>query len=200
VEDKDLHNLLNRPSVPCGLEKAIRVNWKQQLVRPAETRGWMHGRWALAGVASFVIVLVVLGVTFQTPSVVKAAYADIAKDKAHNVGITVPEETWRSALGIDTPARMAAVDMTKYCTIQGHKTLHFQVSGLQRNQSEKSEVHFFVQRGQFAKRFWQKSDGAFQSMPWRLIRPRPNLSVLVMYSEHADPNRVERLIRAMFVA
>lgn len=196
MNDIDLQKQLKRPSVPKQLETSIRENWKQQLAQSHGTG--RQKRFRFVGVAAAVAIVAItlfMVMTLQTPSVVRHALADIEKDKRLNVGIAVPENTWMSSLRIKAPPAAMAIDMTKYCYIEGAKTVHFQLAG-----DDRSEVHLFVQNGEFEKRSWQTTQGEFESMKWQLLKPRDDLSILVLFSKNADALNIERLIDTMFLA
>ncbi|WP_455203108.1 DUF3379 family protein [Kaarinaea lacus] len=196
MNEKDLQDQLKRPSLPKELEASIRENWKQQLAQSHEIR--RQKRFRLVGVAASVAIVtitLIVVMTLQTPTVVRHALADIEKDKPLNVGIAVPDNIWMSSLRIKAPPAVMAIDMTKYCYIEGAKTVHFQLSG-----ADHSEVHLFVQDGEFEKRSWQTTQGELESMKWRLLKPRDDLSILVLFSRNADTLSIERLIDTMFFA
>ena len=194
MNDRDLHKQLTTPPIPKDLEKKIHENWKQQLT-PVE-KAYTAFAWRAAYVSSaclFVVALAFSSLSFSTPSLVTAAYHDIQKDRPLEIGISIPNEVWLQTHHINMPPASMAIEMTKYCYIERHKTVHLQIAG-----AKQGKVHLFIQQGEFDQSFWHKSTGNFKSMPWRLLAPRTDLSVLAFYTPDMNPDNVEKLINTMF--
>ena len=58
-------------------------------------------------------------------------------------------------------------------------------------------VHLFIRDGNFDTPIWE-SKNKEPTMPWRLIKPRSDLSVLVLYTEDMNLASVDKLIQTMF--
>jgi len=190
-----LRRALQRPTPPPALKVNVFRNWQQQLAQAQVRRIPLDLRVMMACVVLVVVVVVSVIRVNHTPGVVTAALADIQKDKLLKVGLSLPADAWP---GEEKTARLLegmVLKMTKYCTLDGHRTVHYQILGKNRG-----EVHLFLQQTKFPALFWQKTQGENQSMPWRLLNPAPGLSVLVVYSSDMDVNNVEKLINNLFYA
>jgi len=192
-DDKNLYRQLNRPPVPDDLEEKIRANWRDQMSRQQQNR---PVKFIIAAASLFgIIVGAVLVVNLSTPQdLITIAINDIYKDEKNNVGITLPIELVVKQANIHLPPESMPVEMTKLCNLNGNKTTHIKVAG-----AKHGAVHLFVKVGDFDASLWESKDIA-PAMPWRLIKPRDNLSVLVVYTEDMNPASVDRLIQTMFYA
>jgi hypothetical protein len=192
MEDKDLKEQLNQLSVPHDLEQKIRANWKQQLNHD-------QGQWfrykglVAAGVMGLTLAALLFNLTNSTPKLLSLAINDIQSDAQQNIGISIPMDVLTKWGNVNLPPISMPLKMTKYCTLGGNKTIHVQVDG-----ARQGEVHLFIRRGDFDIAFWQSRQGQIDSMPWRLLKPRDDLSVLVLYTHDMNPANVEKLIQTMF--
>jgi|GEM_PF-3520806 len=192
ADRKDLQKLLRKPAASKGLGKKINKNWKQQISQSKTKQSATAWRIASVSAACVFIFIVTIGVTNQTPAMVDAAYIDIKKDELLDIGISIPSQTWLSSYQIQTPPAAMVVKMTKYCVIDGQKTTHLKISG-----ESRGEVHLFIQSKRFNKEFWQKEKGVIKTMPWLIMTPRSDLSVLVLYTENMNPKNVKKMLRTM---
>jgi len=190
MKDRELERQLDRPIVPNDLEASIRSNWKTQIGGPSQQRRW---NTMLASAASLVMVVALLASFGQTPGVVSDALADISDDAKHGVGISIPLETLLAEKHFKAPLQNMQVKMTKYCDLDSSRTVHLQVAG-----ERQGQVHLFIQEGAFDVAAWQKNRGELGAMTWKLITPREDISVLVMYTADMNPDNVEKLIQQMF--
>jgi hypothetical protein len=194
MEDKHLQQQLNRLVLPNDLEDRIRANWKQQLNKHPGKRS-RSGILAAAALAGLTLAILLLNAINTTPVIVTTALNDIRNDAQHNVGISIPLDVLAQLDDVNLPHESMPLTMTKYCTLGSSKTIHLQVAG-----AKQGEVHLFIQRGGFDIAFWQAAQGQVDSMPWKLVKPRDNLSVLVLYTRDMNPANVEKLIQTMFYA
>ena len=192
-DDHDLQPWLARPTPPVDLEKQLQENWQQQLNQPKRKRPLTPLRIAFASLTLVIVAVISATVGQQTPTVVLAAYQDIEKDKLLNIGISVPKQVWLTQHQIHAPLNEMKIEMTKFCNIAQHHTVHLKIAG-----KERGNVHIFLYQGDLNPAFWQKSRGDINTMPWRILQPRKDLSVLVLYSSDMDSVNVDRLIDAMF--
>ena len=192
---------LNALEVPEELENRIRSNWHSQMRgsnsgrvknEAEKIRFWRPG---LALAASLLIAFFVSTQPFKTPALIDAAVNDILKDAKTNIGLSISLETVLAMHDIQLPPMSMPISMTKFCTLDGLKTTHMQVNG-----ADKGEVHFFIKQGEFDIAFWQANQGEVATMPWKLIKPGKDLSVLVLYSVDMNPENVAHLIQKMFFA
>ena len=77
--------------------------------------------------------------------------------------------------------------------LNGHKTIHLKVAG-----EKQGTVHLFIKEGHFDLTKSNRDEEINESMPWKLINPREDLSVLVLYTKDMNPANVDRLIQTMF--
>lgn len=190
--NKDLKEQLDRLPVPHDLEQKIRANWKQQLNQD-------HGQWfrykglVAAGVVGLTFAVLLFNLINSTPKLLSMAINDIQSDAQQNIGISIPMEVLTQWGNVNLPPVSMPLKMTKYCTLGGNKTIHVNVNG-----ARQGEVHLFIKRGDFDIAFWQARQGQINSMPWRLLKPHDDLSVLVLYTHDMNPANVEKLIQTMF--
>ena len=192
--DRDLQNSLKRPTPPQDLEKLIRENWQQQLSQPLTNRS-LKSHWRL--IAASIAICVIATFSFvgltKTPSVIAAAINDIASDKKQNIGLAVPTKEWLSAHQVNMPPSVMPIKMSKHCLIAGNKTLHLQIAG-----EKQGEVHLFILPGEFDRALWQTRNGTASSMPWIIIQPNSDISVLVLHTHDMNKEKVQQLIQIMF--
>lgn len=192
-DDSELQRQLNRPTVPEDLEKKIRANWQDQKSRPLRHKPAKY----LLVAASLVGVIIgtVLVNRLLTPNdLITLAINDINNDEKHQVGITLPVELLVKQANIQLPPESMPIEMTKLCNLKGNKTTHIKVAG-----AKQGAVHLFIKQGDFDVSLW-KSENRPPAMPWKLIKPRGDLSVLVVYTEDMNPASVDQLIQTMFYA
>lgn len=194
MDDKHLQTQLNRPTVPEGLEDRIRNNWKEQITQSQNYRP-LKRMLAIVGMFGLIIGILLVNSVYTTPSLVTAAVDDIHKYEKHKIGIALPIASLIEETGINLPMNSTPIKMTKYCTLNDSKTTHIKVAG-----AKQGEVHLFISRSEFDVYFWHAQKGVVGSMPWRLFKPREDLSVLVLYSHDMNPSNVEKLIQTMFYA
>ncbi|WP_455208360.1 hypothetical protein [Kaarinaea lacus] len=192
-DDKDLHRQLNRPHVPDDLEKKIRANWQDQKSKKLRKK---PSRYLFLAASLFgIIVGTVLVNQLSTPKdLISIAINDINKDEKHHVGITLPVELLLKQTKIHSPPDSMPIEMTKLCNLNGNKTTHIKVAG-----AKQGAVHLFIKAGDFDASLWEPKNNS-SSMPWKLIKPRNDLSVLVVYTEDMNPVNVDKLIQTMFYA
>jgi len=193
MDDKDLYRQLNNPDVPGDLEKKIRANWLDQ---KAKQRPTMPVRQIL--VAASVVVLIagaVLTSWLTTPNdLISIAINDINNDEKQHIGMTMPIDAFVKQANIHLPPASMPVEMIKQCNLNGNKTMHVKVAG-----ANQGAVHLFINKGDFTTSLWTSNDDV-PAMPWRLIKPRKDLSVLVVYTKDMNPASVDKLIQTMFYA
>lgn len=190
-DDKDLHRQLNRPPVPVDLEKIILANWQDQKSRQHHNNSF---KYILVAASVFgIIVGAVLVNNFSAPDdLISIAINDIKKDEKHHVGITLPVEKVLQQANIHLPPESMPIQLAKLCNLNGNKTTHIKVLG-----AKQGAVHLFIKAGDFDAVLWE-SESSVPAMPWRLIKPRNELSVLVVYTEDMNPASVDKLIQTMF--
>lgn len=197
--DQDLSDSLKRPSPPHDLEKKIRENWRQQLAQQNSPQNNASHPVPIRLVAASIAICVVITLTFMginhTPGLVTAALNDIAKDKTLKVGLSIPPEKWLAVHQINMPPSAMPIKMTKKCLIDGNDTFHLQIAG-----EKQGEVHLFIVQGKFDTTFWQNHKGIDSSMPWEVIKPSKELSVLVLHTHDMNKEKVQQLINNMFYA
>lgn len=190
-DDKDLQRQLNRLPVPDDLEKKIRANWQDQ-----QSKRHQHKpvKYILVAASLFgIIVGTVLVNRLSTPKdLISIAINDINKDKKQHVGITLPMELLVKQANIHLPPDSMPIEMIKLCNLNGNKTTHIKVAG-----TKQGAVHLFIKEGDFNASLWESTHNP-PTMPWRLIKPRNDLSVLVVYTEDMNPASVDKLIQTMF--
>ncbi|MFV2056260.1 MAG: hypothetical protein ACC707_07310 [Thiohalomonadales bacterium] len=204
ISDDKIKRQLHRPHLPSDLEDKIRANWRNQIAQ--EKTFWSRKKIAVTAMAFVLLpgIIMISGVfsipislsnSFSVPGIVTAAANDIIKDEQRQIGIVIPLHSLLNATDILPPPQSMVVKMTKICTVAGNKTTHIKIAG-----SQKGFVHLFIQRGQISTTFWRPRQGVFETMPWKIIQPRKNLSVLVLYTSDMDPINVDKLINTMFSA
>ena len=192
--DNELKRQLNRPPVPKDLEVGIRSNWQEQVASNKGHRS-IKRYAAVASLCGVMLAVLLINNIHTTTQLVTAAVSDIHNDEKKHLGITVPIDSFSKVANFNLPPKSMTVEMTKYCTLIGNKTMHIKVAG-----EKQGEVHLFVMRDGFNTSFDQARTGEIESMPWKIIQARNDLSVLVVYSHDMNPQNVEKLIQTMFYA
>lgn len=187
-DDRHLQQQLSRPTPPPELEAKIISNWQEQLKRQRRSG---YGKRLLVAASLCAIALGAgLFVLTPEPDLVQFAIADIKKDAAHNHGIILPVSHAIKQAKINMPPADMPVKLSKRCELDGNNTVHLKVAGAQ-----KGAVHLFIKKGSFD--VLPNSDKATM-MPWKLITPRKDLSVLVLYTSDMNPANVDKLLDTMF--
>jgi len=192
-DDKDLHRQLNRPPIPEDLERKIHANWQEQ--KSTEHRN-NPVKYILVAASLFGIIFgTVLVNNLSAPgNLISIAINDINKDEKHHIGITLPVESLLKQANIHLPPESMPIEMAKLCNLNGNRTTHIKVAG-----AKQGAVHLFIRAGDFDAPLWESEKNA-PAMPWKLIKPRNDLSVLVIYTEDMNPASVDKLIQTMFYA
>lgn len=189
MDDNELHNQLNRPPIPDDLEAKLRSNWHEQMnnrrnnVKPA--------MMALIAASFFGIVIgtALINNGIAQKDLIKVAMNDIVNDKKQNAGIILPINSVIEQTNIHSPPKPMTVKMSKVCNLNGNKAFHLTVAG-----AKQGEVDLFIKKGNFDL----TPSSQNKDMPWKLIKPRDNISVLILYTKDMNPANVERLIQTMF--
>jgi len=192
-DDTELYRQLNRPQIPDELENKILANWQDQ---KSGKRAKKTSRYLVTAVSVFAFAIgsVLVYRQFISNDLVQVAINDIRKDDSHHVGITIPVELLVKQAKIHLPPASMPIEMTKLCHLNSDKTMHIKVAG-----KKHGAVHLFIKAGNFDASF-RESGHYVPSMPWKLIKPRKDISVLVVYTEDMNPASVDELIKAMFYA
>lgn len=190
-DDNDLHRQLNRPTVPDDLEKKIRANWQDQKSRPLRHKPAKY-LFIAASLVGVIIGTVLVNRLLTPNDLITLAINDINNDEKHQVGITLPIELLVKQAKIQLPPESMPIEMTKLCNLKGNKTTHIKVAG-----AKQGAVHLFIKQGDFDASLWESANST-PVMPWKLIKPRTDLSVLVVYTEDMNPANVDKLIQTMF--
>jgi len=190
TDEQDLTRQLNRPAPPPDLVDKIHANWRQQIAQQQAARPL---RWAVvAGLALMALLLTPL-LKSPAPDLVSAAISDIVNDDKQQVGMTLTLDEVLQASHLQPPPPSMAVAMSKYCQLNGNKTTHLKIAG-----AKQGYVHLFIRQGNFEATGWQADDRSSSPMPWRLLKPRKDLTVLVLYTRDMNPASVDTLLQTMF--
>lgn len=144
-------------------------------------------KWAGSFVASVLVFIIVFSY-FQTPALVSDAYADISKDADLNNGMPVSMQQWLGENSISPIPQQYAVEMSKFCKLDQYLTTHVRIAGV-----EQGKVHLFFHQGERAAS-WFDRRGELNSMNWRLLKVRDNLTLLVMFTEDMREAAVEQIL------
>lgn len=194
MDDHDLQRQLNRPPVPENLECKIRDNWREQIDK---SRRQIPIRQILiaASIAGITIFIAAVNSFLSTQNLITVAMNDIKKDESEHTGITLPVSDIVKKEHIHFPPPNMSVAMTKICTLSGNKTIHMKIDG-----AKQGAVHIFIKHGAFGASTSLPDAVSTTAMPWKIIKPRSDLTVLVIYTNDMNPNGVAKLIQAMFYA
>lgn len=192
-DDSELQRQLNRPPVPEDLEKKIRANWQDQKSRPLRHKPAKY-LFIAASLAGIILGTVLVNHLITPNDLITIAINDINNDEKHHVGITLPVDLLIKQAKIQLPPDSMPIEMTKLCNLKGNKTTHIKVAGV-----KQGAVHLFIKQGDFDASLWESANSSTE-MPWKLIKPRTDLSVLVVYTEDMNPASVDQLIQTMFYA
>lgn len=144
-------------------------------------------KWVGSSVASVLVFLFVFSY-FQTPAIVSDAYADINKDADLNNGMPVSMLQWLGENSISPIPQQYAVEMSKFCKLDQYLTTHVRIAGV-----EQGKVHLFFHQGE-RPASWFDRRGELNSMNWRLLKVRDNLTLLVMFTEDMREAAVEQIL------
>lgn len=192
-KEKYLHQQLNRPSVPNNLEQKILDNWQQQ-IKQQDIKHKKIMQPVLATAVSFIIVTVIFWGLASTPPSVIDAVNDLSDAIKHSdIGQSIALDEIQDNYKVEVSSITTPLKMTKYCNLNGVQTLHIQVEGRQQG-----EVHYFIRQGEFDMAFWQPHHGEINHMPWKMIKPREGLSVLIFYSPDMNPENADQITQKIF--
>lgn len=191
MDDNELRNQLNRPHVPDDLETRIRTNWYEQKAKKRDTYKPAIMAFLAASLFGIVIGTALLNIGAINNDLIKVAVKDINNDEEQHAGVILPVDSLITQTHIHYPPESMTVKMSKICNLDGNKTFHLKVAG-----EKQGEVHLFIKEGNFDL----TPSSQNKTMPWKLIKPRDNLSVLVLYTQDMNPANVDRLIQTMFYA
>jgi len=193
-DDEYLSQQLNRPRTPKDLEAKIRANWLEQTIYHRHNSATKYLLIA-ASVIGVVVATFFVSQATRAPDLVQVAIEDINNDTNKHVGITLPFEMLIKQSKINMPPSSMPVVIAKRCNLDGNETLHIQVAG-----ENHGAVHMFIKKGDFTLAVANASQGEVTYRAWGLIKPRNELSVLVLYSKDMNPASVDALIKTMFFA
>lgn len=191
--DNDVYRQLNRPEVPGDLEKSIHANWQQQLT------GRRRNTFINYSVVAASLLVMLVGAFLITTKhagpddLISIALNDIRNDEKLQAGISLNLEKLLQQKNIHMPPESMPVQMTKSCNLNGNQTTHIKLAG-----KKQGNVHLFIKTGDFNAPIHASTQST--ALPWRLIKPRTDISVLVVYSKDMNPASVDRLIQTMFYA
>lgn len=194
MDDNDLQRQLNRPHTPDSLESKIRANWHEQMKQSRRKLPIMPA-FIAASVAGIVLFITVLNYILAPQNLVAVAMKDINKDESEHTGITLPVSYIIEKENISLPPKDMIIAMTKTCNLGGNKTIHMKIDG-----ARHGAVHLFIKHGTFSRSTRIPKTNSTTAMPWKIIKPRPDLTVLVIYTNDMNPVGVAKLIQAMFYA
>jgi len=194
TDDNRLHQQLNRPRVPGDLENKIRANWLEQ---KTSRRNKRPAKYLLVAASIIAIVTgtALLNNILTSPDLISVAINDIRADEKQKVGITFSVDSLIQQAHINLPPESMPIKMTKLCNLNGNKTVHVKIAG-----TRQGEVHLFIRRGDFDAPIRKSEKNETAVMPWKLIKPRQDLSVLVLYTKDMNPVSVDTLLQTMFFA
>jgi len=191
MDENELRNQLNRPHVPDDLETKIRTNWCEQ--RTKQRIAYKPAILAFVAASLFGIFVgtSLLNTGITRNDLINAAIKDIDNDEKQHTGIILPVDSLITQAHIHYPPESMTVKMSKICNLDRNETIHLKIAG-----EKQGEVHLFIKEGNFDL----MPSSQNKTMPWKLIKPRDNLSVLVLYTQDMNPANVDRLIQTMFYA
>jgi len=192
MDDNDLQRLLNRPDTPDSLESKIRANWHEQI---KQSRRSLPIKPALiaASIAGIIVFITALNFILAPQNLVSVAMKDINKDESEHTGITLPVSYIIEKENINLPPNDMIIAMTKSCNLAGNKTIHMKIDG-----ARQGAVHLFIKHGTFDTSNRIPETSSRTAMRWKIIRPRSDLTVLVIYTNDMNPAGVTKLIQTMF--
>lgn len=193
MDDKELHKQLNHPSIPDNLEDRIRANWFEQKTQRQSNHTRLKYAYLAMSIFGIVIGTALIDSSITQAELIQLAVNDIQSDEKKKIGIALPVASLVNQKNINYPPESMPVEMTKYCNLDGNKTIHLKVAG-----EKQGTVHLFIKGGHFDLSKSNHDEEINESMPWKLINPREDLSVLVLYTKDMNPANVDRLIQTMF--
>lgn len=194
TSDNELQRQLDRPEVPLELEQSIRANWQDQKANTSNIFA-ANFRVIAAGFAGMAVGVLLMNYVLAPSDLISVAFKDIQNHSNQQIGIALPIDPLLRRIRINPPPESMPIKMTKLCKLDGNKSLHLEVAG-----EKRGTVHLFIKQDNFDAFFGSAELGARATMNWKLIKPRSDLSVLVLYTQDMNPVNVDKLIQTMFFA
>lgn len=171
------------------LEALQKKQWQQiKTVRVLHQFKW------LGSIAASVLLLVAMLSYFQTPALITSAYADIYKDANLNNGLQPTMQQWLSVNKIANVPSQYPVKMSKFCRLGKVLTTHLRIAG-----KEQGELNVFIQQGKNVS-YWMNKTGRVDSINWKLLNVRDDLTVIVLYTQDMREKAVQHILREMLPA
>lgn len=192
TDDNDLNKQLNRPPVPHDLEDKIRANWQEQKMGRRHTLP-LKTILVAASIIGIVAGTVLIDRPTTPEDLITIAINDIDSDTLKRTGLTLPIDSILNEAHINLPPESMPIKMTKRCNLNGNKAVHIKVAG-----ANQGAVHLFIKTGDFDTSLSLPDKETATAMPWKLIKPRHDLTVLVLYTTDMNPTSVDKLLETMF--
>ncbi|MDH5324001.1 MAG: DUF3379 domain-containing protein [Gammaproteobacteria bacterium] len=191
-----LREQLERPHVPEDLEHRIRLNWHSQQYKSERS---VPRHFLAAGMLGILIGVALIQYFTVTPDLLSVAFEDVKKEQVHKPGISLPFKGFVKRIGLHSFPESMPIYSAKFCNLGGDRAMHISVSATpDGDAAQDAKVHLFIKEGEFSVPLIGGQGEV--SMPWKLIRPRNGLTVLVMYDETISSDAVDALLGTMFHA
>ena len=192
IDDNDIKRQLHSVSPPENLEDNILKAWKRHCTCLPGRKRFRGRSLIVAAVASLAAIIAILGYILMVPAIVNNALIDIQKDEFVGVGLVEQYRPWLSQKNISLPPQGMTVEASKFCNLSGKLSFHMKIAG-----KHQGKVHLFILKSGPAVSSWKQS-GTVASLSWRIIKPRANLYVLVLFTRDMREESVNKLIQKMF--
>jgi len=161
---------------------------KNKTVPIYQNRIWTLSASAIA--ASLIIVISMFNYQPQ-PNIITAAYNDVVNDSKLNNGFAQQHKDWIAVNQILPVPVQYQVEMSKFCNLDGQKTTHLRIAGLQQG-----KMHIFFKKGSL--NFNNKiSTGKTKNMYWKILKSSNDITVIVMYTKDMREHTVTKIINKM---
>jgi len=146
--------------------------------------------WFSSVAASILLITLTLA-HLQTPTIINAAYNDIAHDAERYNGMQSSVSQWLHENDIRAVPQKYTVEMSKLCQLDRYQARHLRIAG-----AEQGTLHLFFQHG--TRPFnWMKDSGHDEQIKWKIINVRDDLTLIVMHTHDMREEAIQNILDNM---
>jgi len=149
------------------------------------------GIFPFSAIAASIFIFIALMSYNKDPDIITAAYNDIIHDEKLSNGLSDVHKNWIAVNDIQAAPSDYNVEMSKFCNINGFKTMHLRIAG-----KYQGKMNLFFKKG--TRPYWfGKSSGKTKDMNWKVLESSKDITVIVMYTKDMRENVVNNIIEEM---
>jgi len=149
------------------------------------------GMFPFPAIAASILIFIAFFSYNKNPDIITAAYSDIIHDEKLSNGLSDVHKNWIAVNEIKAAPSDYNVEMSKFCDIDGFKTMHLRIAG-----KYHGKMNLFFKKGSRSYRFG-KSSGITKDMKWKVLESNKDITVIVMYTKDMRENVVNNIIGTM---